>query len=452
MQAEQHLFSTTPVLGRVLRNRAVERLFAAGSREAALLLAGAVEKEHPEGEEIFRRLLLLRHDTAPEMHHALWNHWKSGRFETLLKRVSPSGSWHSEFRQALVAMPASDWGNALLFMLWSLSDDDGIAEMIESDKRRHAPALEMDALFGLVRGKPERYLSLEDADFSIFEKAWLLASAVQKQRISLAVLNSRNARLVMAYDQAVREGRDPHLVIEALRLSGDHDALLDRLEGLPFSRSIEVVAFWAASGSRPVTPARRAVVERAVALYRELAAHLPVETSSPLPGTKDLFSFWNEQYRSDDSIQRDLEHPDPFRRAGALFAGARRGMVLRGRMQALAVNGSWPEKLALHHLFSVPDVKAPGEHVLWLRPPESLAGRMLATLLPGSPDDRLLFGELLERVSAEDERSVAFQHTLFRLFTLMQGYFLRGHITVDRNDDATEANAVETEDIADVQW
>ena len=43
MQAEKHLFATTPLLGALLRKRAVERLFSGNSREAALELAGAVE-------------------------------------------------------------------------------------------------------------------------------------------------------------------------------------------------------------------------------------------------------------------------------------------------------------------------------------------------------------------------------------------------------------------------
>lgn len=451
MQAEKSLFATTPVLGRYLRNRAVERLFSGKNREAVVLLAGAVEHGHPEADEIFRRLLLLRHADEPEMHSALWNYWRSRRFDELLKRLNADGSLDAGFRETLVAMPESDWGNGMLFMLWSLLDRDEIAGVIESGGR-HAPSLEMDALFGLVRAKPARYLSLEDPDYSIFEKAWLAASGAQKQRISLTVLNSRDSRLVAAYDHAVRDGRDPQLVLEAFKLCGDHDALLDRLQGLPFSRAIEVIAFWEQSDNRPATSSRRAVVDRAVALYRELAAHLPEPRSSALPGARDIFSFWREHYRDEESIQRDLLHPEPFRRAGALFAGAQRGLISRSRLQEISVNGTWPEKLALHHLVTAPDVASRSEHVLWLRPQEGVVGKMLAMCLPGSHEECALLDERLERASGRADRSVAMQRTLLQMFTLMQGYFLRGVITVDSNDDAAEKNAVETEDIPDAEW
>lgn len=100
MQAEKHLFSTTALVGRFLRNRAVERLFSGKSREAAVALADALEKNHPEADAIFHRLLQLRHDREPVMHTALWNYWKSHRFEELLKREYASASFQSDFAGA----------------------------------------------------------------------------------------------------------------------------------------------------------------------------------------------------------------------------------------------------------------------------------------------------------------------------------------------------------------
>ena len=256
MQAEKHLFATTPLLGSILRKRAVERLFSSNSREAAVKLVGAVEERHIEADAIFHRLLLLQHSSQPVMHSALWNYWKASRFEELLKRMHASATLQPVLLQALEAMPENDWCNGLLFMLWSLLDRDDIADKIEASGR-HAPALEMDALFGLVRGNPGRYLDLEDPDYSIFEKAWLAASGAQRQRISTTVLKSQDPRLVAAYDHAVKEGHDPQLVIEALKLCGDHDALLDRLHGLPFTCALEVIAFWEESGGRPKSPSKK---------------------------------------------------------------------------------------------------------------------------------------------------------------------------------------------------
>ena len=378
MQAEKHLFATTPLLGSILRKRAVERLFSSGSREAAFALAGAVEEGHPEADAIFLRLLLLQHSSQPVMHTALWNYWKSRRFEELLKRMHASATLQSDLLQAIVAMPEDDWGNGMAFMLWSIVDRDDIAETIEANAR-HAPALEMDALFGLVRGNPGRYLNLEDPDYSIFEKAWLAASGAQRQRISTTVLKSQDPRLVAAYDHAVKEGHDPQLVIEALKLCGDHDALLDRLHGLPFTCALEVIAFWEEGGGRPKSPSKKAVVEQSVALYRELAELLPQSRPPRPPGTRDIFSFWSERYQSGELLEQDLSSPDPFTRAGALFSAAQRGLVPRNRMQEISLNGTWPEKLALHYHFTVPDASSRQEHVSWLQPQDNIvaAGEMV---------------------------------------------------------------------------
>ena len=452
MQAEKNLFATTPILGSILRKRAVERLFSSNnSREAAVKLAGALEVGHPEADAIFRRLLLLQHSSQPVMHSALWNYWKTSRFEELQKRMHSSETLQPLLLQALEAMPENDWGNGLLFMLWTLLDRDDIAEKIEASGR-HAPALEMDALFGLVRGNPRRYLDLEDPDYSIFEKAWLAASGAQRQRISTTVLKSQDPRLVAAYDHAVKEGHDPQLVIEALKLCGDHDALLDRLHGLPFTCALELIAFWEESGGRPKNVSKKAVVERAVALYRELAELLPQSRPSAPPGTRDIFSFWTERYRTDELLQQDLSSPDPFRRAGALFSGAQRGLISRSRMQEISLNGTWPEKLALHYLFTVPDASSRQEHVCWLQPQDNIVAAILTTRLPGSLEESTLLDERANAGAGSADQSAQLQRKLLQLLTLMQGYFLRGLITVDSNDDATEKNAVETEELTDVEW
>ncbi|NTV61636.1 MAG: hypothetical protein HGA77_10080 [Chlorobiaceae bacterium] len=454
MQAEKHLFATIPLLGTFLRKRAVERLFSAGSREAAVTLADAVEKGHPESDAIFRRLLLLQHADGPVMHGALWNYWKSRGFEELLKRTHASEALQQDMLEAIEAMPENDWGNGMVFTLWSLFDRDDIAEKIEA-KGRHAPALEMDALFGLVRGNPQRYLDLEDPDFSVFEKAWLAASGARRQRISTTVLKSQNPRLVAAYDHAVREGHDPQLVIEALKLCGDHDALLDRLHGLPFTSALEVVAYWEESGGRPKNPSGNAVVEAAVALYRELPGLL-LESRSPRPslppGTRDIFLFWTERYGSGELLGQDLSSPDPFRRAGALFAGAQRGSVSRSRLQEIALNGTWPEKLALHYLVAVPEAGSRHEHVSWLRPQDNIVAGILATRLPGSPEESSMLMDRLHTGAGPADRSAELQRKLLQLLGLLQGYFLRGLITVDSSDDAAEKTAVETEELKDMEW
>ena len=205
-------------------------------------------------------------------------------------------------------------------------------------------------------------------------------------------------------------------------------------------------------GGTPKSPSKKAVVERAVALYRELAELLPQSRPPRPPGTRDIFSFWSERYRSDELLQQDLSSPDPFRRASALFSAAQRGLIPRNRLQEISLNGTCPEKLALHYLFTVPDASSRQEHVCWLQPQDNIVAAILTTRLPGSLEESSSLAVRVHAAAGAADQSAQLQHKLLQLLKVLQGYFLRGLITVDSNDDATEKNAVETEEVTCAEW
>ncbi len=121
-------------------------------------------------------------------------------------------------------------------------------------------------------------------------------------------------------------------------------------------------------------------------------------------------------------------------------------------MQEISLNGTWPEKLALHYLFTVPDASSRQEHVCWLQPQKNIVAAILTTRLPGSLEESSLLAERVHAGAGAADQSAQLQRKLLHLLSLLQGYFLRGLITVDSNDDATEKNAVETEELMDVEW
>ncbi len=121
-------------------------------------------------------------------------------------------------------------------------------------------------------------------------------------------------------------------------------------------------------------------------------------------------------------------------------------------MQEISLNGTWPEKLALHYLFTVPDANSRQEHLCWLQPQENIVAAILTTRLPGSLEESTLLDERVHAGAGAADQSAQLQRKLLHLLRLLQGYFLRGLITVDSNDDATEKNAVETEELMDVEW
>jgi len=77
---------------------------------------------------------------------------------------------------------------------------------------------------------------------------------------------------------------------------------------------------------------------------------------------------------------------------------------------------------------------------------------ILTTRLPGSLEESSLLAERVHAGAGAADQSAQLQRKLLQLLSLLQGYFLRGLITVDSNDDATEKNAVETEELTDVEW
>ena len=121
-------------------------------------------------------------------------------------------------------------------------------------------------------------------------------------------------------------------------------------------------------------------------------------------------------------------------------------------MQEISLNGTWPEKLALQYLFTVPDAGSRQEHVCWLQPQDNIVAAILTTRLPGSLEESSLLAGRVHAGAGPAHQSAELQRKLLQLLSLLQGYFLRGLITVDSNDDATEKNAVETEELTDVEW
>ena len=121
-------------------------------------------------------------------------------------------------------------------------------------------------------------------------------------------------------------------------------------------------------------------------------------------------------------------------------------------MQEISLNGTWPEKLALHYHFTVPDASSRQEHVSWLQPQDNIVAAILTTRLPGSLEESSLLAERVYALAEPADQSAELQRKLLQLLGVLQGYFLRGLITVDSNDDAAEKNAVETEELTDAEW
>lgn len=429
----------------------MEHLLSSHTRTGGMVLAEAVEQDHPEADTILSRLFRLRSVESAQMIAGAWNYWKQHRYAAVIRRVQNSVALRKEFLEAVAAMPLNEEGDSTVFMLWKLLDDQAIGSIIEEQQRR-APDLELDALFGLAMGDAGRYLELDDTDHLIFGKVWHSASSEQRRRIGTTVFASRNPSLIAAFDDTAGNDRNLALILETLKSSGDHDTLFNRLHGLPFTRALELLDYWEHDGGCPVEPSARETVAKALEIYRELLSMpVPAETGVP-EGTRPLLDFWQSIRHNDGQLGEALAAADPFIRAGALYSAGQQGLIPCKQLLDVALNGTWPEKLVARFLVPEAVPESGKEHVCWLTDRQNLEARMMAIRLPGSIDDYHYFLDQLDKSDRSATPEIMRQRALLRILTIMQRHFLRGVITVDDSDDAPEGSAVETEDALDVTW
>lgn len=439
------LFNSSAFLGKFRRKRAMERLLSENSKRAGLLLAEAVEVGHPEADTILSRLFHLRADKSAQTIAAAWNYWKQSRFTVVDRILRNSGRLKRELVESLALMPCDAESDSVVFMLWKLLDEETIGDIIEKQQRR-APDLELDALFGLVRGDAGRYFELDDPEHLIFVKLWHSASPSQRSRIGTTVFESRNPALIGAYDSVVGKEQNPLLILDVLKNAGDHDTLFKRLHGMPFTRVLELLDYWTHEVGRPEEPSARESVEQALAVYRDLLAlPVPDETGLP-PGTRPLLA-----HREAHPVMA-LAAEEPFNRAGALYVAAQQGMIPYEQLVGASRNGSWPEKLVARLLAPEIVPEREKEHVCWLEAADNPEARMMSIRMPGSMDDYHYFLDLLAELECATDPELLRRRALLRIMTIMQRHFLRGVITVDDSDDAPEKSAVETEDALDARW
>ncbi|ARM31690.1 hypothetical protein [Prosthecochloris sp. HL-130-GSB] len=448
-QAGQRLFDQTPLAGRARRRRAKELLLESNLPEAAVVLAEAVVKQHPDSMEFMSRLLLLPPGTA--MHTAVWAFWKQEHYSTLVHFCNRSEHIQTLLISALESMEKDDRGCMNIFNLWQLLDDPAIAGIITSGDLE-APSLELDTLFGLAEGRPERYLSLDDHDCSILYKALITASPAQKQRINTTVLKSCNPVLVKAYDRAGGEWHDPELVVSALMAAGDEDGLFEQLHGMPFAQALRLVARWHETGRRPSEPDRRRTVEMATDYYDTIPP-LPFSENSGAPeGTIDALLHWHERDIPQELLDQELLSPDPFIRAGALYMAAHRGQLTHRELLRQAESGTWVEQLSARLMLHSMNQALPREHVCWLHADPGTEARLLSTILPGTIDDSQYFLDRLEELDGLKDSYTQQLKALLNIMTLLQGHFLSGIITVNDHDSTPHPTAIETENAPEAEW
>lgn len=472
--ARSRLYDSTFAIGAFRRRAAIKALAESPDPSAAVALAEALGKGHPNADRIADALLQLSAERDGEKVKALWMDWARAPtvpVAAVLARLGwPAG--HAvdarlardvlgvaklDAAQALQsavaafarALPVGDEAtNDAIYAAWIRAQSAELEEMISAQVRQPgSPALE--ALHALVTGRLERYAALKDDDGMLVVQAFAMAPEPFRERLARAVAASPDRRLKEAYRRAVSgAGVTVGNRLDNLKLVGDEDGLFEAVRSLRLVEVLDLCERWASVAARPAGAQQRAAVDRAVTAWRGLG-DFKVEPGPQLPdGLVDIFAWWHSRKPSDAELRADLSAPDPFQKARGLYLGHERGLVDGARIAAAANSEHWPERLIARLVDPALLAQAKEDHVLWV---SACAGdaSLLNAPIGGTPEDYARHSDLLGKALGP---AAARSRRLLEILCGFQGVFVASEITVDESTQAPDEGGVEIEDAPDGEF
>ncbi len=450
----------------------IEQKRQPGSPASVILMAEALNKNHPDATRIdaVLRQLSAEHDAGKVQ--ALWECWAqapTAPVAAILVQLGwPMGSvattktirdildaanpgFAPEILKAVAAfargLPVADEGiNDTIYGAWVRSQSPDLEQLITEQERQPSnPALE--ALHALVAGRPTRYAALHDENGHLLIQAYAMAPEPLRERLSRAVASSHDRSIKAAYREAlVGSGADTASSVGNLKLVADEDGLFESCRSLRLMQVLDLCERWAGIPARPSGASQRAAVDRAVAAFRRLR-DFKAESAPALPaGLIDIFDLWRAQEPGDARLRTDLEAGDPFIKARGLYLGHKRGIVDASQITAAATSVHWPERLMARLVDPVFCAQPGQDHVFWASACAGDTG-LLNALVGGTPEDYARHTALL--AAMQDDQADARNRGLLEILCAFQEVFVGAGITVDAGAEATDRHAIEVEDAPD---
>lgn len=271
----------------------------------------------------------------------------------------------SAVREWLGKLPRDQRYHDVIVDDWLRTDDAFLGKLLRDGQRFPSDAGH-EVLLRLLWGDASGYVAMDDTDGRYLAEALVAANEGRRAGIVKTIQGSRDGALADRFRRASLkvQGMDTGLAIKTLQASGDEDRLVDAVREMTGAELFEQCSRWAESGRRPTDPKRRDAVDRAVALLKNQPT-ITIEPAPALPaGTEDVLAMWASDSRPVGELRADLANPDPFIRAGAMFALAQRGDVEKAQLNEKASSADWPERLAA--TLAGAEVDVSNDHVYWV--------------------------------------------------------------------------------------
>jgi hypothetical protein len=467
-EIKDRLYDKRFILGGFRRRKAIKTLAASGEISDLLLLAEALDRDHPDKGRLVAMLLRLDLENDAARITALWAFWAERPRPGLAKVLAALG-WPPGVRPEIRLMrgvlgaatadapeevnqasavfarvlPISDEAvNNEIYLAWVRSRSEAFEKLL-ADQKRLPGQPELEALYALVVGDTARYEQLKDESGELLALAFGMAPEAFQERMSRTVAASPSRRLKESYRVALLGGGlEESRKAESLKLVGDEDGLFELIKGMALGDALSLCERWAETGKRPNLPENAGVVERAVGFWKDLG-RIEVTPGPALPeGMEDIFAWWRNQAPSDADLRADLKADDPLQKARGLYMGHEKGWVGDGELKEAAGSEHWPLRLAARLLS--PGLHAAGgqDHVHWVSLCAGDAG-LLQMPVSGSPDDHRRHSERLQNTRGQ---AASRTRTMLEILCTFQGAFVAGGVTVEDQVQPTETESISVGD------
>lgn len=482
-ELREKLFANSPPLVCLLRqNAALKELVASTDPQAVQILVEAVDGKHRLAGQVRKALAGISDQGRADR---LWESWHQARqpwlgtvlrsinkphggslalvsqlklgkpelipqdrrtaIETLGLLEDPDDDLHRALVTYVAALPDQAWANDEILDAW-LRTQSADLERIIREQGRQPSSVPKEALFWVATGEAARYHAIQDETGQIFREGFAMAGDPLRKRLVEAVTRSGDRRLIDAFAGALGGERQTETEIEARKTAGDEDGLVEACRPLGVFDLLDLCERWAETGRLPTDPARKRVVETAVAGWRTMG-RITFEAPAKLPnGMVDFFDWWEQQKVGEKDLAAGLTNPDPLVRAGSAWVSHRRGGLPAATVDKMAVSEDWPERLVAR-LVEPKHAAASNEHVQWT----SLAGgvipgAIIATTAAGTPAEHETVLQVRKANTGKTDNASTVNLGLAQILAAFQSYFQRGVIVASEDDSAPDRGAIAVQD------
>lgn len=174
---------------------------------------------------------------------------------------------------------------------------------------------------------------------------------------------------------------------------------------------------------------------------------LEIDKGEELPaGVTDLLSYWESEKASAENYRQELDSPDPFVAARALYLGGISGSVQPSAIGPEKIKLHWPLRMVSLLLFPDTRDSRKDHFVSLLSTASDIDGNLLQCAIACTPDSYNENSARLKQLQPQGAASLSYH--LLNILVNFQDVFLDKSV-IDEEDGAKEKGAIEVENVND---